>query len=35
MHDNAKNIEYMGSRFIMLEVKVTLFGKDYGFQLHL
>jgi hypothetical protein len=32
MHDDAKNIEYMGARFIMLEVKVTPFGKDYGFN---
>ena len=23
-------IEYMGARFIMLELKVTPFGKDYG-----
>ena len=32
MHDNAKNTEYKGARFIMLEVKVTPFCKDYGFQ---
>jgi hypothetical protein len=35
MHDNAKNTEYKGARFIMLEVKVTPFCKDYGFQLAL